>query len=197
LLVRGTDKEARKDRFLCGHDERAWFVAAVPGTASTVRQAKDALQPRIVRAALTRNRVRERERHLRKNDAFCRQGEWFFVPEPVLSVNERLVLRNEPIRRGSGKPHVVEELYREGGQIVYVCVRYPNGVTTQQHRRLLQRQPDAAKWDWRPMQRDARVYARGAVRHRDHATIWLRDWCRVVLNTETEAPSMPRMAFLD
>jgi len=25
----------------------------------------------------------------------------------------------------------------------------------------------------------------------------LREWCRVLLNTETEAPSMPRMAFLD
>ena len=25
-----------KDRFLCGHDEREWFVAAVPGNASNV-----------------------------------------------------------------------------------------------------------------------------------------------------------------
>ena len=33
------------DRFLCGHDEREWFVAAVPGGASSVRQAMDALQP--------------------------------------------------------------------------------------------------------------------------------------------------------
>ena len=43
LLVR-VDAE-KKERFLCGHDEREWFVAAVPGTASTVSQAKDALQP--------------------------------------------------------------------------------------------------------------------------------------------------------
>jgi len=35
LLFRREDGEGRKDRFLCGHDEREWFVAAVPGTAST------------------------------------------------------------------------------------------------------------------------------------------------------------------
>jgi site-specific recombinase XerD len=40
---------------LCGHDEREWFVAAVPGGASSVRQAMEALQPQEVQAALTRN----------------------------------------------------------------------------------------------------------------------------------------------
>ena len=27
-------------------------------------------------------------------------------------VDEKLVLRNEPLRRGAGKPHIVEQLYR-------------------------------------------------------------------------------------
>src|SRR5438270_9684485 len=43
LLVRqGKDKS----KFLCGHDERHWFVAALPETApiGTVRQAKEALK---------------------------------------------------------------------------------------------------------------------------------------------------------
>jgi len=197
LLIRRTDERARKDRFLCGHDEREWFVAAVPGTASTLRQAKDALQPRIVRAAITRHRVRERERYLRKNDAFRRQGEWFFVPEPRLNVKESLVLRNEPIRRGLGKPHIVEQLYREGGELVYVCSEHPNGVTEHQYRAILGARASASGWDWRTMRRNPRVYARGTVRHPDHATIRLPDWCQVLLNTETDAPSMPRMAFLD
>jgi len=104
LLLRREVGEGRKDRFLCGHDEREWFVAAVPGTASTVRQAKQALQPPI---------------------------------------------------------------------------------------------PGLLRLDWRSMARNPRVYARGWVRHPDHATITLREWCRVLLNTETDAPSMPRMAFLD
>ncbi len=197
LLIRRADEPARKDRFLCGHDEREWFVAAVPGTASTVRRAKDALQPRIVRAAITRYRVRERERYLRRNDAFRRQGEWFFVPEPRLHVKESLVLRSEPIRRGLGKPHIVEQLYREGGELVYVCAEYPTGVTEDQYRVILGARASASRLDWRTMRRNPRVYARGTVRHPDHATIRLPEWCRVVLNTETEAPSMPSMAFLD
>ena len=34
LFVRPHDGKAA--RFLCGHDEREWFVAAVPGGASSV-----------------------------------------------------------------------------------------------------------------------------------------------------------------
>ena len=43
LLVRDGDE---KQKFLCGHDERHWFVAAVPESApvGTVRQAKEALE---------------------------------------------------------------------------------------------------------------------------------------------------------
>ena len=108
------------DRFLCGHDEREWFVAAVPGGASSVRQAMDALQPHGVREALARSHVSSRKRYSRKNRAFRRQGEWFFVPEPSFVAAEKLVLRNEPLQRGGGKPHMVEQLYRTGGEEVYV-----------------------------------------------------------------------------
>ena len=52
LAVRNTVEKKQLDRFLCGHDEREWFVAAVPGGASSVRQAMDALQPQGVREAL-------------------------------------------------------------------------------------------------------------------------------------------------
>ena len=45
LFVRKPGDKPQLDRFLCGHDEREWFVAAVPGGASSVRQAMDALQP--------------------------------------------------------------------------------------------------------------------------------------------------------
>jgi hypothetical protein len=82
LLVRRLTGEALPDRFLCGHDEREWFVAAVPGGASSVRQAMDTLQPDAVREALAREQVSWSRRHARKNPAFRRQGEWFFLPEP-------------------------------------------------------------------------------------------------------------------
>ena len=62
LLVRkGEGRKTVKDRFLCGHDERHWFVAAVPGGASSVSQAKEALKPRRLTgtgtAGLNRARV--------------------------------------------------------------------------------------------------------------------------------------------
>jgi hypothetical protein len=75
LFVRKQGEKPQLDRFLCGHDEREWFVAAVPGGASSVRQAMDALQPKDIRDALTRNQVSSRKRYARKNRAFRRQGE--------------------------------------------------------------------------------------------------------------------------
>jgi len=197
LAVRKAGTEAKLDRFLCGHDEREWFVAAVPGGASSVRQAMDALQPQDVRAALTRNHVSSRKRYARKNRAFRRQGEWFFVPEVSFVVDEKLILRNEPLRRGAGKPHLVAELFRSGGETVHVCRRHPNGVTPDEYRSILRRNPDAARWGWQVMRRNPGVYARGTVRHSDHATITLPFWHRVIMNTETQSRTMARVAFLD
>jgi hypothetical protein len=197
LFIRKKGDKPQLDRFLCGHDEREWFVAAVPGGASSVRQAMDALRPEGVRDALTRNRVSSGKRYERKNRAFRRQGEWFFVPEPALMVDENLILRNEPLRRGGGKPHMVEYLYRTGGETVHVCDRYPNGVTPDEYRAIIQRNPNAVRWRWRMMSRNPGVYARGSIHHSDHATIALPFWHRVLMNTETQSRTMRNMAFLD
>jgi hypothetical protein len=197
LLVRKAVAKPQLDRFLCGHDEREWFVAAVPGGASSVRQAMEALQPKDVRDALARNHVSSRKRYARKNRAFRRQGEWFFVPEPSFVVNEKLVLSNEPLRRGGGKPHLVEQLFRSGGETVHVCSRHPNRVTPDEYRSILRRNPDAARWGWQVMRRNPGVYARGAVRHSDHETITLPVWHRVLMNTETQSRTMANVAFLD
>jgi hypothetical protein len=197
LAVRKLGDKPQLDRFLCGHDEREWFVAAVPGGASSVRQAMEALQPKDVRDALARNHVSFRKRYTRKNRAFRRQGEWFFVPEPSFVVNEKLVLRNEPLRRGGGKPHLVEQLFRSGGETVHVCSRHPNGVTPDEYRTIVQRNPEAARWGWQVMRRNPGVYARGTVRHSDHETITLPIWHRVLMNTETQSRTMANVAFLD
>jgi len=197
LFVRKPGDEPRLDRFLCGHDEREWFVAAIPGGASSVRQAMDALQPTGVREALTRHHVSSRKRYARKNRAFRRQGEWFFVPEPSFAVDEKLVLRNEPLRRGAGKPHLVEQLYRTGGETVHVCSKHPNGILPGEYRELLRANPKTANWGWTVMRRNPGVYARGSVRHSDHATITLPFWHRVLMNTETQSRTMQNVAFLD
>ena len=197
LAVRNTREKRQLDRFLCGHDEREWFVAAVPGGASSVRQAMDALQPSGVRDSLARNHVSSRRRYARKNRAFRRQGEWFFVPEPSFVADENLILRNEPLRRGAGKPHLVEQLYRTGGESVHVCRKHPNGVLPEEYREILRANPAAANWDWRVMRRNPGVYARGKVRHSDHATIDLSFWHRVLMNTENQSRTMANVAFLD
>lgn len=197
LFVRKSGDKPQLDRFLCGHDERKWFVAAVPGGASSVRQAMDALQPKDVRDALAQNHVSSRKRYARKNRAFRRQGEWFFVPEPSFVVDEKLILPNEPLRRGAGKPHLVEEIFRSGGETVHVCDRYPNSVMPHEYRAICQSNPNAVRWNWRVMSRNPGVYARGAVRHGDHATITLPFWHRVIMNTETQSRTMANVAFLD
>ena len=196
LLVR---QDGRKDKFLCGHDERHWFVAGVPGqSASTVITAIEALKPQVVRGAQSRKALDVRERLRRRNAAFVRQGEWFFIPTPELIVSKFAILRNEPISRGGGsKPHMCEQVFRRGGLTVYVNGRYPNGLTEDQYRDLLDREPAAFDWGWQRRNRNAEVYARGRVWHSDHQTVRLADWHRVLMNTESQAPAMKHLVFLD
>lgn len=197
LLVReGKDKS----KFLCGHDERYWFVAGIPEKApvGTVRQAKEALKPTEVQNAQARKRLRAKVRNRRKNAAFIRQGEWFFLPVLGFSVDGKLVLPNEPLRRGNGgKPHWAEFCYRTGGETVYVCNRHSNGVTEDQHKKILAANPKAKGWGWRTMRRNPGVYVKGRVRHADHATITLNGWHQVLMNTEGQSKAMRNVAFLD
>jgi hypothetical protein len=197
LLVReGKDKS----KFLCGHDERHWFVAGIPETApvGTVRQGKEALKPAEVLSVQAGKRLQAKARNRRKNAAFVRQGEWFFLPVPGFVVDEKLVLPNEPIRRGSGgKPHWAEFCYRTSGEAVYVCSRHPNGVTEAQYKGILAGSPKAKGWGRRTMRRNPGVYVRGRVRHADHVTITLNGWHQVVMNTEGQSKAMRNVAFLD
>ena len=51
----------------------------------------------------------------RRTPVYVRQGEWFFVPAPQVRPQRWMVLRNEPLRRGNGKPHWAEQLFRQTG----------------------------------------------------------------------------------
>jgi hypothetical protein len=197
LLVR---EAGEKHKYLCGHDERHWFVAAIPESApvGTVRQAKEALKPEEVRTAQSSRRLSAKVCNRRKNAAFIRQGEWFFVPVVGMTVDKRLTLLDEPLSRGNGgKPHWAEFCYRTGGETVYVCSRYPSGVTAEEHQTILIRNPKAKQWGWRAMRRNAGVYVRGHIRHADHKTVMLHGWHQVVMNTEGQSKAMRNVAFLD
>lgn len=185
-------------KFLCGHDERDWFAAAVPDASVTnVRGAKEALKPGIVRQAELRQGIKRQHRNRRRNAAFVRQGEWFFLPTPDLVVDPLTVLRNEPISRGRGKPHLTEFLVRTGGELVYVSRQYPRGLSQTSYRRLISKKPSLANIPWSTMRHNPSVYVRGRVRHPDHKTIHLDCWHQVVMNTENQAASMSHLAFLD
>jgi len=190
----------RKSKFLCGHDERQWFVAAVPEreSAASVREAMEALKPAEVRQAQSRLKIKNEDRRRRKTDAYVRQGEWFFVPAPNAVIVEQFVLRHEPLSRGAGsKPHIVEFCYRTGGEAVYVCDRYARGMGEAAYKKLLEKNPLARSWSWNVMRRNPQVYVKGRVSHPDHKTILLPGWHRVLMNTENQSQAMRSVAFLD
>jgi hypothetical protein len=179
LLTRDGKKKAR---FLAGHDERHWFVAAIPEATpiSTVRAAKTALKPKPIREV---------------SGGVIRQGEWFFVPRPEEKIDEKLVLHNEPLTRGArSKPHRCQDLVRTGGVTVYVNASHPNGLPEAAYAKL---DAQEKKGGWRVMRRDARVFVRGRIRHSDHKTIILRGWHEVLMNTENQSMAMQHVAFLD
>ena len=197
LLLLARDGE-QKSKFLCGHDERHWFVAAIPESArgvTGVMTAKQALQPVDVRAAVERKRPKDRFR--RRNSAYLRQGEWFFVPALRLDPEPWRVLHHEPLSRGpNSKAHMMERAYREGGALVWVSRAYPAGLTADRYAAM----PETDRRrhaPWTQMVRDAAVYASGTVRHPDHATLVLPGWHRVLMNTEQGAAAMRHVAFLD
>lgn len=190
--------DLQKQKFLCGHDERHWFVAAIPNARgiTNVTNSMEALKPFAARFSQRRNKVRKKNRNKRRNAGFVRQGEWFFIPITRFKPDmEYAILYNEPLIREQGnKPHFVDEIYRMGGSLVYVCWKYPNGIGERAYKKLLQTNAKAKRWNWRSMRRNPRVYARGRVRHADHKTILLDGWHQVVMNQEFATGSV---AFLD
>ena len=185
-------------KLLCGHDERHWFVAGIDPVAANVARAKDMLKPPEVVDSEVRNKVGTRDRDRRKNAAFIRQGEWFFVPVSKPNVNEDLILLKEPLIRGFGsKPHMVDQIYRRGGVTVYVCRFYPDGLTERQYRELLLEGPKAKKLPWQVMAREPEVFARGRVRHPDHKTVVLNGWHRAYISNEDPITGAIMIAFLD
>jgi len=202
-LLLMSEVDGAKEKFLCGHDERDWFVAAVPGRPSNIAQAMEFLKPAAAREAQDRKGVRKKNRNKRKNLGFVRQGEWFFIPAPNLKPEKLLIVGPEPMTRDRrSKPHMVEFCYRTGGVQVYVHSKHaPNGISVEAYNKMMRkiREGDSTltRWGWQTMTRDAGVFAKGWVRHADHKTIYLDGWHEIRMNRENEAPAMRHVAFLD
>lgn len=195
LLLSVRAPRANAEHFLCGFDERHWFAAAV-AASSTVVAAKESLIPVAVRQAIERVGLRHTHRYRRHTNAFVRQGEWFFVPTGV-TVNPLSIHRKEPlVRPGGGKPHIVDELARGAGEMVWHHARYASdGVSDARYAALPESVRTAKGWSRRlRVAREGTVLVRGAIRHPDHGTIHLHTWHRVYINNEQRPASL---GFLD
>ena len=191
--------EPKKHKFLCGHDERAWFVAAVPGmSVRDVHTAKEALKPTVVKASQEAVGLKRKHMGKRKTLAYLRQGEWFFVPMPdYFNPPADRVLKDEPVQRSGSKPHTCQFLYRVNGITVYTCYKFPQGLTQLQYDEHIHKFPEDKKLPWRTMLRDPQVCAKGKITHSDHKTLVLDGWYRVIPSTEANAPSRRNLRFLD
>lgn len=206
LLLMLKNGKTEPMKFLCGHDEREWFVAAIPESAgaSSIAEAKEALKPPQVLAAQSKLNIKTKDKRKRKNDAYIRQGEWYFLPA-VINPNPDLILKNEPISRGRfSSPHTIEEVYRSGGEIVYINSQYaPDGINDQEKENLIRKLRSELKKDkissieFQTRTKDARVWGRGTVKHNGHATIYLKGWHEVFMNTESKAKASEHIVFLD
>jgi hypothetical protein len=200
LLLRAREQRG-EHHYLCGHDEQHWFVAAIPeasGPLTSVAAAMEALKPPEVLEAQRRQGVKGKDRQRRKNAAYVRQGEWFFLPAPALHVEKREVLLNEPLSRGEGsKPHWAEFLYRRGGEAVYVCAQHPQGIRPDAYFEMIRARPRVKSWNWRRMMRNPEAFVKGAISHPDHKTVHLHVWHKVVMNREGESQAMEHVVFLD
>ena len=178
-------------RFLCGHDERNWFAAGISNTVSTIRAAKQSLLPSEIWKQVQKLPAGIVDK--RRNAVFIRQGEWFFMPANV-KFPEKLIHKNEPLQRTArSKPHICQELYRVGGEVVYVV----SGQTYSEEEYTEKRKENPEHFRdlrVRSMVRNPLIYARGNVRHGEHATIKLAGWHRVFINSEMVANTV---TFLD
>jgi hypothetical protein len=189
-------------KYLLGHDERELFVSAVSSSSKSVIEAKESLKPGRVKSVEKKSGVKAVDKQKHKNKARVRQGEFFFIPAPNAQINENLVLKNEPLFRGSGrfqagKPHMAEELYRTGGTPVMVSRESPAGISETRYRQLVAKNPEAAKQSWTRRVQNPTVYVRGKITHPDHKTVVLKVWNLVSVNEEAKYDPKRRLSFID
>jgi hypothetical protein len=199
IMVKDNDAAHGKQniaKMLLGHDERQLYVAAVPRNVKTVAEAKDRLKPGLVIAAERAAGVKTSKKNKHRNEARIRQGDFFFVPTTD-EIDERMIKKNQPLRRGGGNAHMLAEVVEVGGQAGYE--RFGQFISVRQYELL----PADKRLQYRQTRRNPTLYARGKVRHAEHKTIYLKGWHQVVPNTEAGARDirgravLGRIAFTD
>lgn len=171
------------ERFLCGHDERHWFVATIADRVTTVTDAKRSLLPAALKdAGLTPDDLARRH-----TGTFKRQGEWFFLPTDKTFDGVPIHRGERLMRARGGKPHIAAELVRFGGQqvVLYAGEEY----SLDGWAGMCAANPSLAH-KGRRMAKNPEFYVRGPVRHPDHATLILPTWHLVLPNAEGGSVNM-------
>jgi hypothetical protein len=210
MAIRNRSNKPEVGRYLCGHDERNWFVSAISTGASLVVQAKEGLKPTILRQVEAKEGIRSKvaqKRHRKLNSGLKihRQGEFMFMPDNSFMPSDIAIIRNEPLRRGTigraGNPHTAQYMYRSGGESVWTTTEYntkasAQGLTEGEYRQAVKKDRKAAKAHWTQQRRDANVWVKGKITHKDHATLDLGNvWHKVYVNTENSRTGA--VAFFD
>ena len=153
--------DAQKRHFLLGMDESHLFISQLPRPATTVREAHALLEGEVV----ARARAGARK--------VIRQGEWFFLTpsahelealEEALASKRAVVQRKVPV-----------------GPVVSASVWGPNFRPRAGNPHTVDEVVSVAATE---EDGERLVFARGKVRHVEHKTVALRDWMKVVRNSE-------------
>lgn len=155
-------------RVLMGMDETHLFVTQLPsnGPITTIKQAHDALRPRLVH----------------ETKGWKRQGEWFFVP---VTASEARILASGENCRLSHDRDVEDATSRGTGRVARARFR-----THQAKDRMDYFGDPAIRPSVFPAAspdraiRPTKIFVRGDIKHPDHKNLKLRDWHRVMLNLE-------------
>lgn len=105
-----------KEKYLCGMDERHLFIAKIPNNVTTVVQAHGSLKSDGA------DLLSKRKTKSKFKTKVVRQGEWFFLPVSIESIREmetmikknQIVIQKKVAIGSGGKPHVADELVRNG-----------------------------------------------------------------------------------
>ena len=154
--------------FISGLDEtardvwRGFFLSELPGPVSTVAEALESLKPDMVRAY---EAVEAGEFYLGRapGPPVLRQGEWFFIPEPLVKTRtlEKVYFPNLTTPTGDPVPSLLLPVG-------------PGAFGRQSHMVKEQRSGPSGL-----------LYVRGQVKHsrKEHKTLMLRGWHSAYMNT--------------
>jgi hypothetical protein len=163
----GEDQETsdRSMLYLMGLDERQLFIARLPKAITTVAEAHKSLKATEV--------ITAEGKALGKT---IRQGEWFFINATQEEIDE------------------INKLVKQN--IVVIKKKYPighRGIQVNSHvaDEGVNMPPARLSHGFSVRDREE-IFVRGAVRHRDHETIKLGNWRKVIRNTEPQSEGFNR-----